>query len=242
MARGLVVGAAVLRDGRVLAARRTAPAPVAGRWELPGGKVEPGEPPAAAVERELAEELGVDVEVTGWLPGRVPVSADLELAVATVVLRRGDPEPREHDELRWVDGAGLDDLDWLGPDRPFLPALARVLAGATGVTGATGGARRAIVFDEDGARALAVRLVGGGFDARVERERLAGEDDDDDHPWAVVTDAPSDLVEVLVDEHDGWWEEEGPAADAPAPALPLPPLPTAPRRVRRADRDVGGPH
>lgn len=234
MARRLVVGAAVLRDGRVLAARRAAPPEAAGRWELPGGKVEPGETPADALVRELVEELGVDVEVTGWLPGRVPVGDALELAVATVVLVRGEPVAREHDLLRWVGGADLGDLDWLDPDRPFLPALAALL---------TTGTRRAVLFEEEDARAVAARLVDGGHAARVERERLAGEDDDEDHPWAVLTDAPATLVEVLVEERDGWWEEERPA---PRAVPVLPPLPAGPRRVKRpgggAAGGVAGPH
>ena len=57
----LVVGAAVVRHGRVLATRRTHPPEAAGRWELPGGKVEPGEGPADAVVREVREELGCEV-------------------------------------------------------------------------------------------------------------------------------------------------------------------------------------
>jgi 8-oxo-dGTP pyrophosphatase MutT (NUDIX family) len=57
----IVVGAAVVRDGRVLAARRTRPAAAAGRWELPGGAVEPGEDEQTALARELREELDLDL-------------------------------------------------------------------------------------------------------------------------------------------------------------------------------------
>ncbi|PVG81602.1 hypothetical protein DDE18_16490 [Nocardioides gansuensis] len=91
---------------------------------------------------------------------------------------------------------------------------------------------RAIFFDEDDARAVAARLVSDGWEARVERERLAGEDDDEDHPWAVVGDAPDFLVELLVDEHDGWLEEE---EEAEPPALPPLDLPLAPKRIKRPD-------
>ena len=89
---------------------------------------------------------------------------------------------------------------------------------------------RAIFFDEDDAQAVVARLRADGFDARVERERLAGEDDDEDHPWAFVSDAPGLLLEFLVDAHDGWLdegEEQGP---------PLPPLdlPASPRRIKKA--------
>lgn len=93
---------------------------------------------------------------------------------------------------------------------------------------------RAIFFDEDDARAVVARLRRDGFDASAARERLAGEDDDEDHPWAVVSDAPAFLLEVLVDEHDGWLDAEPVAPAPPVVRAPLD-LPTAPRRVKRPD-------
>lgn len=90
---------------------------------------------------------------------------------------------------------------------------------------------RAILFDADDAEAMAARLRADGYQASVLRERLAGEDDDEDHPWAVLTDAPLLMVEVLVDEYDGWLDADEPAAPRDLP--PLPPLPEAPRRVKR---------
>jgi hypothetical protein len=95
---------------------------------------------------------------------------------------------------------------------------------------------RAIFFDEDDARAVVARLRGDGFEADVERERLAGEDDDEDHPWAVLSDAPAFMLELLVDAHDGWLDEEdtGPQREHGDPPAPLH-LPTAPRRIKRPD-------
>lgn len=122
-----VVGAAIVRDGRVLAARRTTPASAAGRWEFPGGKVEPGETPDAALVREVAEELGCTIAVTTWLPGAAAIGDTHELRVATAVLVTGEPEPTEHDLLRWLDADALDDVDWLEPDRPFLAPLAGMM-------------------------------------------------------------------------------------------------------------------
>ena len=121
--RRAVVGAALLRDGRVLAARRTTPAAAAGRWEFPGGKVEPGESPESALVREVREELGCEVEVAGWLSGAVPVGERHELTVALVRMVAGEPAPTEHDRIRWLGPDELGDVDWLEPDRPFLPGL-----------------------------------------------------------------------------------------------------------------------
>lgn len=88
---------------------------------------------------------------------------------------------------------------------------------------------RGIFFDEDNARAVVARLRAEGYDARLERERLAGEDDDEDHPWAVLSDAPEPVLDLLVDRYDGWLDvgEEPPAA----PPLQLP---TAPRKIKRS--------
>ena len=121
------MGAAILRDGRVLAARRTSPAPVAGRWEFPGGKVEPGESPAAALVREIAEELGCRAEVTGWLAGEVPIGSSHILTVALARLVDGEPVAVEHDLVRWLSAVELGDVDWLEADRPFLTELGNIL-------------------------------------------------------------------------------------------------------------------
>ena len=124
-----VVGAAIVRDGRVLAARRTRPAAAAGRWELPGGKVEPGESAGDAVVREVGEELGCRIAVDGWLAGSSPIGAGLVLTVARARLVAGEPVPHEHDAVRWLAAAELDDVDWLDSDRPFLAELRGILDG-----------------------------------------------------------------------------------------------------------------
>jgi len=129
--RALVVGAAVVRDGRLLAARRTTPPAAAGRWELPGGKVDRGETPDAALVRELAEELGCRVEVDRWLDGEQPIGDTHLLRAAVCRLVAGEPAAGvDHDELRWLGSAELEDVDWLEPDRPFIPALRTVLLGS----------------------------------------------------------------------------------------------------------------
>ena len=87
---------------------------------------------------------------------------------------------------------------------------------------------RGIFFDADDARAVVARLSAEGYDVSLARERLAGEDDDEDHPWAVLSDAPAPVLELLVDEFDGWLDED---AERPAPA-PLD-LPSQPKRIKR---------
>ncbi|MGW2820568.1 (deoxy)nucleoside triphosphate pyrophosphohydrolase [Streptomyces sp. NPDC001443] len=134
MTERIVVGAALLDGGRLLAARRSAPPELAGRWELPGGKVEPGETPEAALVRELREELGVEAEAVERVPGRWPLRAPYVLCVWTARLRADSaaPEPlQDHDELRWLTPAEIWDVDWLEQDVPAVrETLARLDAGA----------------------------------------------------------------------------------------------------------------
>lgn len=128
MSERIVVGAALVEDGRLLAARRSAPVELAGRWELPGGKVEPGETADAALARELREELGVDAEVSGRVPGEWPLRAPYVLQVWTARLRPGSaaPEPlQDHDELRWLGPDEIWDVPWLDQD---VPAVRQALA------------------------------------------------------------------------------------------------------------------
>ncbi|MET3960418.1 hypothetical protein ABIE44_000352 [Marmoricola sp. OAE513] len=91
---------------------------------------------------------------------------------------------------------------------------------------------RGIFFDEDAARDVERQLAADGYEVEVARERYAGEDDDEDHPWAVLTDAPAIVLELLVDQHDGWLDDVVPDA---APPLVLPPaaLPDSPKRLHR---------
>lgn len=132
-----VVAAAIVDDlelpTRLLAARRSAPKALSGRWELPGGKVEPDEDHLAALHRELGEELGVTVAVGAELPGpddgRWTITSKHRMRVWFTRLQDGAPEPLEdHDELRWLTAAELDEVPWLDGDVPIVAALLPYLA------------------------------------------------------------------------------------------------------------------
>ncbi|MFJ8918632.1 8-oxo-dGTP diphosphatase [Streptomyces sp. LamerLS-316] len=128
MSDSVVVAGAVCDGGRLLAARRSAPPELAGRWELPGGKVEPGESGEQALVRELREELGVEAEPLERIPGEWPLKPGLVLRVWTVRLRSGEPSPLEdHDELRWLAPDEADGVDWLDQDRPAVAEAVRRL-------------------------------------------------------------------------------------------------------------------
>ncbi|MCN9243030.1 (deoxy)nucleoside triphosphate pyrophosphohydrolase [Streptomyces sp. RY43-2] len=132
----VVVGGALLDRGRLLAARRSAPPELAGRWELPGGKVEPGESPEHALARELREELGVTVEPVGRVPGEWPLKPGYVLRVWTARLLAGVPEPLEdHDELRWLTPEEIWDVDWLDQDVAAVEAVLAEWRPTEGVPG-----------------------------------------------------------------------------------------------------------
>jgi 8-oxo-dGTP diphosphatase len=130
--RVLVSAVALIdRDGRVLLAQRPAGKRMAGLWEFPGGKIETGETPEAALIRELGEELGIDTAESCLAPLTFASHSydDFHLLMLVYVCRKwsGTPRPLEGGELAWVRASRLRDYDMPPADIPLIPVLQDLL-------------------------------------------------------------------------------------------------------------------
>jgi 8-oxo-dGTP diphosphatase len=118
-------------DGRILLAERPVGKAMAGLWEFPGGKVDPGETPEAALIRELAEELGIDVHTSCLAPLTFASHAypDFHLLMPLYVCRKwsGIVAPREGQRLAWVRPARLGDYPMPPADKPLVAMLRDLL-------------------------------------------------------------------------------------------------------------------
>ena len=121
-----VVGAATVRDGAVLAARRRPDLARGGLWELPGGKVETAESDRDALARELLEELGLTVTVGPWLSEVIHDYGDVAIRLVAYATDAPSTEPllRDHDAVRWLCADELDVVEWAPADVPLLASVA----------------------------------------------------------------------------------------------------------------------
>ena len=120
-----VTAAVIEEQGKVLIARRKVGDRFGGRWEFPGGKIEPGELPEEALKRELREELDIEVQVGDLICSfafRIH-DINMELMAFRTIRLAGTIVCREHDEIRWVDPAELPSFEMTEPDRRVVSAL-----------------------------------------------------------------------------------------------------------------------
>ena len=124
-----VTAAVIEKDGKILIAQRRRGDTLAGKWEFPGGKLEPGETPEVCLRRELKEEFGVDTKIGAFICSskfeyrHLPI----ELLVYKAEHLSGEFRLNDHDRIEWVLPAGLADYDFCGADIPVVALLVRGL-------------------------------------------------------------------------------------------------------------------
>ncbi|WP_333618416.1 (deoxy)nucleoside triphosphate pyrophosphohydrolase [Dietzia sp.] len=121
-----VVGAVVVDGGKILCARRSETMSLPGMWEFPGGKIEAGETPRAALAREMREELDCVVEVEEQVES---TRHEYDFGFVTLTtfystLAGDAPRLREHSEIRWLDPGELGSLEWAPADIPAVEKIA----------------------------------------------------------------------------------------------------------------------
>ena len=120
-----VAAAVIEKDSKVLIAKRRKKDTLGGKWEFPGGKIEPGETPEECLKRELKEELDIEVEIGQFLLSTIfrYFLIPVELLVYKVKYISGDFKISEHDKIAWVGAKELGTYDLVRADRPIAKAL-----------------------------------------------------------------------------------------------------------------------
>ncbi|OYQ65621.1 (deoxy)nucleoside triphosphate pyrophosphohydrolase [Aerococcus sp. 1KP-2016] len=122
-----VVGAILIRDGKILCAQRGGEKSLAYKWEFPGGKIEAGETPQEALHRELTEELFIDIPVTNDIFDTTSYSYDFGRVHLTTIIcplaQEMTPVLTEHAAIEWLEPSQLTKLDWAPADQPAVAKL-----------------------------------------------------------------------------------------------------------------------
>lgn len=121
-----VVGAVIVNEaGEVLCALRSQAMSLAGHWEFPGGKIEPGEAPEAALRREIQEELGCDIQVGEFVAECTYDYPNVRVRLLTYLARitSGETRPAEHEVIEWKAVGKLSTMTWAPADLPTVTVL-----------------------------------------------------------------------------------------------------------------------
>ena len=120
-----VVAALICRKPAFLICRRPAHKARAGLYEFPGGKIESGETPQQALQRECHEELGIETLIGDAVADVTHAYPDLtiHLTLYCVTIPQGEPQPLEHDDLQWITTAQLEDYSFCPADVAFHDAI-----------------------------------------------------------------------------------------------------------------------
>lgn len=124
-----VVGAILIKEGRILCAQRGGEKSLPFLWEFPGGKIEQGESPHQALIRELSEELLIEVDLEATIFDAVSYEYDFGVVNLTTIigkLKSGEPVLTEHQEIRWLSPAELFEVEWAPADIPIVKQLSKM--------------------------------------------------------------------------------------------------------------------
>lgn len=124
-----VVGAILIKDGKILCAQRGPDKSLPHLWEFPGGKIEEGETPQMALKRELQEELKIKVEVDDEIYDSVSYEYDFGIVnLSTIIsyLKQGEPILTEHTAIKWLKPNEIMQLDWAPADIPTVKKLSQI--------------------------------------------------------------------------------------------------------------------
>lgn len=124
-----VVGAILIKEGRILCAQRGGAKSLPFLWEFPGGKIEQGESPHQALIRELSEELLIEVELEATIFDAVSYEYDFGVVNLTTIigkLKSGEPVLTEHQEIRWLSPEELFEVEWAPADIPIVKQLSKM--------------------------------------------------------------------------------------------------------------------